>query len=110
MPADPTDMPFIDEHCVRVSAGADAVWTALSKVLGRDLNGSAAFARLLGCEPAQGTAGFGARPGETLPGFQVAEAEPGRRLALRGRHRFAAYELTFVLRGDRLCAQTHAAF
>jgi hypothetical protein len=41
---------------------------------------------------------------------RVVEAEPGRRLALRGRHRFSNYALTFVLDGDRLRAQTHAAF
>ncbi|MBZ0090389.1 MAG: hypothetical protein K8H90_08440 [Thermoanaerobaculia bacterium] len=45
-----------------------------------------------------------------MPGFRVAESEPGRRLALRGRHRFARYALTFVLDGGRLCAQTHAEF
>ncbi|MBC7973361.1 MAG: hypothetical protein H7138_00125, partial [Myxococcales bacterium] len=46
----------------------------------------------------------------TVPGFRVVEAESGRRLALRGRHRFSRYALTFVLDGDRLRAQTHAAF
>jgi hypothetical protein len=40
----------------------------------------------------------------------VAEAEPGRRLALRGRHRFSRYELTFVLADGELRAQTRAAF
>jgi hypothetical protein len=45
-----------------------------------------------------------------VPGFRVVEAEPCRRLALRGRHRFSNYALTFVLDGDRLRAQTHAAF
>ena len=36
------------------------------------------------------------RPGDAVPGFRVVEAEPGRRLALRGRHRFANYALTFT--------------
>ena len=49
-------------------------------------------------------------PGQTVPGFRVAEAEPGRRLTLRGRHRFSQYELTFLLDDDRLRAQTRAAF
>jgi hypothetical protein len=40
----------------------------------------------------------------------VVEAEPGRRLALRGRHRFADDALTFIVDGHRLRAQTHAAF
>ena len=45
-----------------------------------------------------------------MPGFRVVEAEPGRRLALRGRHRFANYALTFVFDGGRLRALTHAEF
>jgi hypothetical protein len=110
MPVDQANLPYVDEHCVAVAAGADAVWTALCTVLRRNWKGSAGFAQLLGCEPAQASPSFNARLGETLPGFRVAEAEPGRRLALRGRHRFAIYELTFILRDHRLCAQTHAAF
>ena len=110
MSIDHANLPYVDEHCVRVSASADAVWTALSDVLSHDLKGSPGLARLLGCDPADTTPEFSALPGETVPGFRVAEAEPGRRLALRGRHRFAIYELTFVLRGAQLCAQTHAAF
>lgn len=103
-------LPFVDEHSERVDAPADAVWAALLSVLRRRMGGSAWFARLLGCDPAQGTACFGGRPGETVPGFRVVEAEPGRRLALAGRHRFATYALTFALDGERLRAQTHAAF
>jgi hypothetical protein len=103
-------LPFIDEHGLRIDAPGDVIWTALLKVLRRELGGSAAIIRSLGCDPAQGTAEFAGRPGEAVPGFRVAEAEPGRRLALRGRHRFADYALTFVLDGDRLSAQTHAAF
>ncbi|WP_242352281.1 MULTISPECIES: hypothetical protein [Anaeromyxobacter] len=103
-------LPYIDEHSRPIDAPADAVWTALLKVLRREMGGSATFARLLGCDPAQGTAAFAGRPGETVPGFRVVEAEPGRRLALRGRHRFSSYALTFVLDGGRLRAQTHAAF
>lgn len=68
------------------------------------------LARLLGCEPAHSTAEFAGRLGETVPGFRVVESDPGRRLPLRGRHRFADYALTFVLNGDCLRAQTHAAF
>jgi len=103
-------LPFIDEHTQRVDASADAVWAALSKVLRREMGGGEWFARLLGCDPVQGTREFSGRPGETVPGFRVAEVEPGRRLALRGRHRFARYALTFVLDGDLLRAQTHAVF
>jgi hypothetical protein len=103
-------LPYIDEHSRRIDARADVVWTALLKVLRREMGGGARIARILGCDPAQGTAEFAGRPGEAVPGFRVVEAEPGRRLALRGRHRFASYALTFVLDGDRLRAQTHAAF
>lgn len=104
------ELPYIDEHSQRVDAPADVVWSALLQVLRREMGGSASFARILGCEPARSTAEFAGRPGDTVPGFRVIEAEPGRRLALRGRHRFSDYELTFVLDGARLCAQTRAAF
>lgn len=103
------DLPYIDEHSRRIDAPPDAVWAALSKVLGRD-RGTSALARILGCDPARGTVAFAGRPGEAVPGFRVVEAEPGRRLALRGRHRFARYALIFVLDGDCLRARTHAAF
>lgn len=102
-------LPFIDEHSLRIDAPAEVVWAALLKVL-RGMGTSSRFARILRCDPAQGTAAFAGRPGEAVPGFRVAESEPGRRLALRGRHRFARYALTFVLDGGRLCAQTHAEF
>jgi hypothetical protein len=103
-------LPYIDEHSHRFDVPVDVVWMALLKVLRREMGASARIARILGCDPAQGTAEFAGRPGEAVPGFRVVEAEPGRRLALRGRHRFSNYALTFVLDGDRLRAQTHAAF
>ena len=103
-------LPLIDEHSQRVDAPADVVWTALVTVLHRRMGGAAWFARLLGCNPAVGGGEFAGRPGEAVPGFRVAEAEPGRRLALRGRHQFAEYALTFVLDGDRLRAETRAVF
>lgn len=103
-------LPYIDEHSERIDAPADAVWRALVDVLRRDMGNSAAFARLLGCDPAASSPTFAGRVGETVPGFAVAEAEPGRRLALRGHHRFSRYALTFVLDGERLRAQTHATF
>ena len=104
------ELPYIDEHSRPVDAPPDVVWAALVKVLGGEMSGSALVARILGCVPAARTAAFAGRPGETVPGFRVAEAEPGRRLALRGRHRFANYALTFLLDGNRLRAQTHAEF
>ena len=103
-------LPFVDEHSQRIDARAEAVWAALLKVLRRELGGATRYARILGCDPALGTPEFTGRPGDALPGFRVVESELGRRLALRGRHRFATYAWTFVLDEDQLRAQTHAAF
>jgi hypothetical protein len=105
------ELPFVDEHSVPVHAPADAVWSAILRTLRPGVvGGSSALVHILGCDPMEGTPTFAGRPGEAVPGFRVAEAEPGRRLVLRGRHRFADYALTFVLDGDRLRALTHAAF
>ncbi|RPH72210.1 MAG: hypothetical protein EHM78_04350 [Myxococcaceae bacterium] len=103
-------LPFIDEHSQPMNVPADVVWTALVSVLRRQMGRSGRLARMLGCDPADGTPGFTGRSGEAVPGFRVAESEFGRRLALRGRHRFSRYALTFVLDADRLSAQTHAVF
>jgi hypothetical protein len=102
-------LPYIDEHGLQIAAPGPAIWAALLRVL-RGMAGSTALARVLGCDPARSTGEFAGRPGDAVPGFRVVEAEPGRRLALRGRHRFADYALTFIVDGDRLRAQTHAAF
>lgn len=102
-------LPYIDEHALQIAAPADAIWAALLRVV-RGLAGSTALARILGCDPARASGSFTGRPGDAVPGFRVIDAEPGRRLALGGHHRFAAYTLTFVLDGDRLRARTHAAF
>ena len=107
---DPEALPFIDEHDAPTGVPADVVWTALVRVLRGQMRLSASLARVLGCDPLAGTPGFSGRVGESVPGFRVVESEPGRRLVLRGRHRFARYALTFLLEGDRLRAQTHAVF
>src|SRR3954471_5558010 len=103
-------LPYIDEHFQQIDAPAGAVWAALLNVLRRQMSGSATFMRLLGCNPGRGTATFTGAPGDAVPGFRVVAAEPGKRLVLRGRHRFSRYELTFVIEGDHLRAETHAAF
>lgn len=103
-------MPFIDEHSLRFDAPAEAVWRALLQVLRGTMGTSSWFARLLGCEPVAGSVEFDGRLGDSVPGFRVVESEPYRRLALRGRHRFADYALTFVLDGDLLKAQSHGEF
>lgn len=103
-------LPYIDEHSRATRASRDEVWQALVTQLPRQMAGSQRFARLLGCDPATPTPTFAGRPGDAMPGFRVRAAEPGKRLVLEGTHRFARYELTFVIDGDRLRAQTHAAF
>jgi hypothetical protein len=106
----PPELQFVDEHAQPIAAPAGAVWTALVDFIRRRRRRGGTLARLLGCEPAGPTPEFAARPGETIPGFRVVAAEPERRLALAGRHRFAAYTLTFHLDGRALRATTHAAF
>ena len=104
-------LPFVDEHAVRIDASADVFWAALLRVLRPGvIGGSSLVARILRCDPLRGTAEFLGRPGDAVPGFRVADAEPGRRLVLRGRHRFSDYALTFLIDGERLRARTHAAF
>ena len=102
-------LPFIDEHTQRIDALPEVVWAALSRML-RGMERARWWARVLGCDPVTVTPGFSGQRGETVPGFRVAESEPGRRLALRGRHRFAHYALTFVFDGHQLRALTHAEF
>ena len=103
-------LPFVDEHDQPLAAPADVVWQALLRVVRGAFGRKGRVARILGCEPAQGSLEFAGRPGDTVPGFRVSEAEPGRRLVLRGRHRFADYALTFDYDGTRLRAITQAAF
>lgn len=103
-------LPYVDEHVQPIDAPAAVIWSALSKVLRRVFGASAGFARVLGCDPARGTAEFAGRLGEAVPGFRVVESEPGRRLVLRGRHRFSDYTLSFTVDDVGLRAQTHAAF
>lgn len=103
-------LPYIDEHVQRIDASTDETWRAVVDVLGRSFGGGGRVARLLGCEPAGATGRFEGREGQTLPGFRVAEADPGRRLVLRGRHRFSRYELAVVLDDGQVRARTSAAF
>jgi hypothetical protein len=102
-------LPYVDEHSRRIAASTEATWEGLLEVL-RGLGSSAAFASVLGCDPQRGTPRFDGRPGDAIPGFRVVESQRGVRLALRGKHRFSDYALTFILEGDLLRAQTHARF
>ena len=104
------DLPYVDAHDVPVRAPRAAVWTALVGTLGGDLGRHSTFARVLGCDPAELSPDFAGEVGQTIPGFRVAQSEPGHRLELVGRHRFSRYRLTFVITDDVLRAETHAEF
>ena len=104
------ELPFVDVHEVPVRAPREVVWGALIGALGDELGRHSAFARVLGCDPATRSRDFAGEVGQTIPGFRVAQSEPGHRLALTGRHRFSRYRLTFVITDGALRAETHAAF
>jgi hypothetical protein len=86
-------LPYIDEHAITVDAGRADTWSALLRVLCRD-------------------------PGDpsTVPtGFELDEARPPARFALKGRHPFAVYRWVFELEDQaphhtRVRAATWAAF
>jgi hypothetical protein len=107
------DLPFVDEHRVQIAAPAEAVWRALTRLLARPRRGAEAFAYVLRAQPRRASDGPLVE-GATLPGFEVAEAVPGRLLRLIGHHRFSRYELSYVLdpapTGTVLAARTRAAF
>lgn len=113
-----TELPFIDEHSRQIDAPDEAVWSALLGALGRSFAGLPDWlASAWGLRPRTRTGGWerAAVLGDTLPGFEVVEAEPPRVLVLRGGHRFSEYELRFDLdcparSRTRLRAQTSAAF
>jgi hypothetical protein len=105
-------LPFVDEHHVLVPAPPRVVWESLTKQFSRPgLTGL--VAHLLGTEPRRAS-GTPPAEGATLPGFAVAQAVPGSRLRLTGRHRFSRYELIFHLRPEHdattLSALTYAEF
>jgi hypothetical protein len=110
-------LPFIDEHTVIVTADAESVWSALSRVVDRSFSGAgqALFAHVLGCADLSSSDRGALAQGATRPGFRVRRAIPGRELSLEGRHRFSRYELSFHIKelGDdstRVSAETRAEF
>ena len=114
MATDPEDLPFVDEYRTLVDAPADVVWRALGRALNvRAPLAAGAVATLLGAQSRSG-AGDPLRQGSTVPGFTVVAAEPARRLALGGSHRFSRYALIFTLidrNGQtQLAARTRALF
>jgi hypothetical protein len=108
-----TDLPFIDEHEMLVSAPALEVWRTLTKRMSRPQQGRGAIAFLLAAQPRRAS-GTPLEEGATLPGFKVTESVPGRLLELTGQHRFSRYRLVLTLaeQPDRtlLRARTYARF
>jgi hypothetical protein len=109
-------LPFVDDHVQPVAAAPERTWQALVDVLGGFPALPGVLTSVWGLDPATGG---GWRddpvPGDAVPGFAVAQADPPRTLVLRGRHRFSHYELRFSLEpaaADRteLHARTDAAF
>ena len=97
------DLPYVDEHAVRIPVSRDLVWTALQRYVASSLGSTegSPVTRILGTEP--------------RAGFEVLESVPAQRLTLVGRHRFSRYMLDFELAdaadaATQLRAQTYAAF
>ncbi len=98
-----SELPFVDEHRIRIAASRDLVWAALRRWADSSLaiGDGNVLARLLGTEP--------------RTGFEVTREIPDRHLSLAGRHRFSRYLLVFELaevagEATMLSARTYAAF
>ncbi|MGB3473277.1 MAG: hypothetical protein WBA69_00665 [Mycobacterium sp.] len=98
-----TDLPYIDEHTLRIDAPRNRVWSALQRYVEAMLRGNERNPLL---------APLGLRP---RAGFAVAESVEQQRIVLAGQHRFSRYRLVFELTGDQagatsLHAHSYAAF
>jgi hypothetical protein len=107
------DLPFVDGHSVIVSAPAAAVWRSLAWWFARPRRLAGAYAHLVAADPRRATGRLFAQ-GASVPGFEVAEAEPERLVRLTGRHLFSRYALVITVTpspdGTLLSAQTYAVF
>jgi hypothetical protein len=97
------DLPYLDEHSITIAVPRDLVWPALRRYAATSIGvfDRSPLALLLGTEPPSG--------------FGLAEAVPGDRLTLTGRHRFSRYALVFELHAVEdgstvLRAKTYAEF
>ncbi|MFL0178278.1 MULTISPECIES: hypothetical protein [unclassified Mycobacterium] len=98
-----SDLPYIDEHTLRIDAPRSRVWSALQRYVEAMLHGNERNPLL---------APLGLRP---RAGFAVAESVEQQRIVLAGQHRFSRYRLVFELTDDqagatRLHAHSYAAF
>jgi hypothetical protein len=96
-------LPYIDQHTVRIAASPEVTWGALEQYVTAFLRSTedGLLTRLLGAVP--------------RAGFEIAERVPPDRLTLVGRHRFARYQFAFDLTDaaegtTHLRATTHAEF
>jgi hypothetical protein len=112
----PTELPYVDEHSVAITAAPEAAWAALIRTIRGSFSGPVAgsVARLLDCDPRAASDWSRPAPGCSLPGFEATTVEPPSLIRLSGRHRFSEYALTFrideVNGGCRCRAETHARF
>ena len=97
------ELPYIDEHAIRIPASRELVWTALQQYVETSmrLSPSNPLVRLLGAEPPEAC--------------ELSESTPAEHLTLVGHHRFSqymlAFELTDAINGTtHLRAQTYAVF
>ena len=108
----PGALPFIDSHAVSVDAPAERVWDAVGEVAARAFGtpATATFARVIGCADTAVVPGDGDDLPASVVGFHLAAARRPTLIALEGSHRFARYELRFVIEPGTLRAETRAAF
>ncbi|CAJ1493868.1 hypothetical protein MU0083_000534 [[Mycobacterium] kokjensenii] len=98
-----SELPYIDEHTVRIDAPRATAWDSLQRYVESLLRGAERnpLVALLGPQP--------------RAGFDVAERVEQQRISLAGRHRFSRYRLEFELSdaaGGGTCvrARSYAAF
>jgi len=98
-----SELPFVDEHRIRIAAPRDHVWRVLRRYVDSSLGVSerSPLGLLLGTQP--------------RAGFEVEREIPGEQLDMAGRHRFSRYRLVFELvdtadNETQLSARTYAEF
>jgi hypothetical protein len=98
-----SDLPYVDEHQIRIAASRDVVWPVLRRYVDAALQigPRSPLPWLLGTRP--------------RGGFEVSQEVPGQLLGMAGRHRFSRYLLQFELAdtpdgATTLTARSYAAF